>query len=50
MLFLCVCVLMLLEKPIKKHSGVFYFAAVVMALAGCLAQIKMQPGILRTPF
>ena len=44
MLFLCVCVLMLLEKPIKKHSGAFYFAAVVMALA----QIKMQPGIVRT--
>ena len=44
MLLLCVCVLMLLEKPIKKHSGAFYFAAVVMALA----QIKMQPGIVRT--
>ena len=48
MLFLCVCVLMLLEKPLKKHSGAFYFAAVIMALAGCLAQIKMQPGIVRT--
>lgn len=48
MFFLCVCVLMLLEKPIKKHSGAFYFAAVIMALSGCLAQIKMQPGILRT--
>ena len=47
MLFLCVCVLMLLEKPLKKHSGAFYFAAVIMALACCLAQIKMQPGILR---
>lgn len=48
MLLFSVCLLMLLEKPLKKYSTVFYILSVLTAVAGYLAQTRMQPGVLRT--
>ena len=48
MILFCAGLLLLLEKPLKKHSTVFYIAAVLMAAAGYLVQTRLQPGIVRT--
>lgn len=48
MLLFSVCLLLFLEKPLKKHRTVFNCAAVIVAAAGYLAQTKMSPGIPRT--
>ena len=47
-LLFCVCLLLLLEKPLKKHSTVFYVGAVLLAVSGYLAQTRMQPGMGKT--
>ena len=48
MILFCVCFLLLLEKPLKKYSTVFYIATVFLAGAGYMVQTRMQPGLART--
>ena len=45
---LSICLLLLLEKPLKKHAAVFYFGAVIIGGAGYMAQLRLPDGMLKT--
>lgn len=47
MLLFCICLIMFLEKPLKKHSMVFYCIAVLFAAAGYLVQTRVQYDMVR---
>lgn len=48
MLICSAVLLLILEKPLKKYTAVFYCAAMFLAVTGYVLQIKLPAGIIRT--
>ena len=45
---LSICLLLLLEKTLKKHAVLFYFGAVILGVAGYMAQLRLPDGVMKT--